>query len=113
MRRFLLPDDTRSVYLPIARSLPAGLGYRLDGDAVEASRIAPLLPLWLSLLMRVCGGDMPVWLIGLFNAAFRAAACVLLYRLTRRYFGERAARAAALLYLIDPWEWLWVGYVAK
>jgi 4-amino-4-deoxy-L-arabinose transferase-like glycosyltransferase len=52
-------------------------------------------------------------LLGVGNAAFRAAAVVLVYLLARRCFGHRAALFGAGLYLLDPWEWFWAGYVMK
>src|SRR5947209_17824272 len=63
--------------------------------------------------MQASGPDLPVWLVGAGNAVFRALAVVLLYALAWRYFGARAAAWAAALYLADPWEWLWVGFVLK
>jgi len=110
---FLVADDTRGLYYPIARSLAAGHGFRANGSYVLGSCAPPLFTLWLALLMRVAGPDLPVWLPGLFNAAFRAGGVVLLYQVARRYFGEKAGRWAAVLYLADPWEALWVGYVLK
>jgi 4-amino-4-deoxy-L-arabinose transferase-like glycosyltransferase len=109
----LVATDTSLAYYPIARNLAQGNGYRVDGDPLAATRIAPLLPLWLSVLMRAAGDDLPLWLPGIFNAAFRAAGVVLLYQMTRSSFGTRAAWWSVWLYLLDPWETLWVGYVLK
>jgi len=109
----LVAEDSHGVYLPIAQNLAAGKGYQFYGTHYDATRIPPLYPIWLALLMATVGPQVPLWLSGLFNAAFRAGGCVLLYLLARRYFGERAARWAFALYLLDPWEALWVGYLLK
>ena len=112
--RFLVADDTSSLYYPIARSVAAGHGYQLPGDPYTATRAAPLLPLWLAVLIRATGrAELPLWLPGVFFAAFRAAGVVWLYLLARRSFGPRAGLWAAVLYLADPWEAMWVGYLLK
>jgi hypothetical protein len=110
---YLEAADTSGAYYPIAGSLTAGDGYRLNGSAEDASRIAPVLPLWLAALMAVAGADPPLWVVGTFNAAFRAGGVVCLYLVARRYFGHPAARWATVLYVIDPWETFWVGFVLK
>ncbi len=108
---WLIPPDTDSAYLPIARNLAAGMGYQTG--ASSNATIPPLLPCWLALLMQLTGPDLPLWLPGFFGAAFRAAGVVLVYLLGRRYFGERAGFLGALLYLVDPWEAFWTGFVMK
>lgn len=105
--------DTIGAYLPIAHSLLAGTGFTIAGSAIAASRIPPLFPLWLAALSFVSGSPVPVALAGLGNALFRAAACALLFVIARRYFGRRAAFGAVLLYVLDPWEALWVGFLLK
>jgi len=113
MPGLVVPPDASTFYLPIARSLAAGSGFQVDGSHLEASHIAPLFPLWLSGLMRAGGPEVPLWLVGVGSAGLRAGGCVFLYLLARRYFGPRSAAAAAVLYVIDPWESLWVGMVLK
>jgi 4-amino-4-deoxy-L-arabinose transferase-like glycosyltransferase len=110
---WLLPPDTQGLYYPIARSLSNGAGYQANGDFVEASRSAPILPCWLAVLMWCAGSDLPLWLPGLFNAAFRAASVILVYLLARRAFGHRIALFSAIIYLLDPWEAFWAGFVMK
>lgn len=110
---WLVPPDTKGLYFPIARSLAQGTGYQAGDDPVEASRAAPLLPCLLALEMRLAGPDLPLWVPGIVNAACRAAGVVLIYLLAGRYFGPRAGLAAALLYLLDPWEAFWAGFVLK
>ena len=102
-----------TVYMSIARSLHEGNGYALFGSPEEASRIPPLFPIWLSILMRCTGPAIPLPVIGVCNAIFRAGACLALTAVTSRYFGHTAAIGAALMYIIDPWEALWAGYVLK
>lgn len=109
----LVPPDTQGLYLPVARSLASGGGYRNGGDARDAARAAPALPFWLAGVIKAEGGDPPIWVLGVFNAAFRAAAVVLVYRLALRRFGTRAGFWAACVYLLDPWESFWVGFVMK
>jgi len=108
---WLIPPDTDSAYLPIARNLAAGLGYQ-TGPSINAT-IPPLLPCWLALLMQATGPELPIWLFGLFSAAFRAGGLVLVYLLGQRYFGPRTGFLGALLYLLDPWEAFWAGFVIK
>jgi 4-amino-4-deoxy-L-arabinose transferase-like glycosyltransferase len=110
---WLVPPDTYGVYYPIARSLAAGTGYQLHGSPWNATRAPPVLPCWLALLMALAGPDLPLWLPALGNAAFRAAAVVLVYLLGRRCVGPRTALLGALLYLLDPWETFWAGFVMK
>jgi 4-amino-4-deoxy-L-arabinose transferase-like glycosyltransferase len=114
---WLIPNDTASSNLPIARSLAAGKGYQMGDDSESAfraaTRLPPVLPCWLALVVCLAGDDPPLWLLGVGNAAFRAGAVVLVYLLARRCFGHRAALFGAGLYLLDPWEWFWVGYVMK
>ena len=52
------------------------------------STIPPLFPCWLAVLMQAAGPELPLWLPGLFHAAFRATAVVLVYLLGHRYFGR-------------------------
>src|SRR5437588_11119932 len=75
--------------------------------------MAPLYPLWLSLLVRLSGPRVLYWLLGVTNAALRAVGCVLLWRLAKRVFGVRAAGRAVARYLLDPWEWVWSGIILK
>jgi hypothetical protein len=112
-RAYLEAADTHDVYYAIARSLASGGGYALNGSAADAGSIAPIFPAMLGVLMSATGPDIPLWLVGVSNAAFRAWACVLVYRIADRAFGSRAALCALVLYLIDPWESLWVGFVLK
>ncbi len=111
--RFLEASDTRGIYYPIAQTLAAGDGYRLLESHYTATRVAPLFPVWLAFWVSLCGGPPPLWLSGCCNAVFRATAALLAFRICERYFGRRAAGGAAFLYLVDPWEALWVGYVLK
>jgi 4-amino-4-deoxy-L-arabinose transferase-like glycosyltransferase len=109
----LVPPDTANLYLPIARNLAAGRGFQYQESFQLATGATPVMPSWLALLAWGGGGDPPVWVLGCFHSAFRAGGVVLLYLLTRRYFGRPAARGAALLYMADPWEAFWAGFVLK
>jgi 4-amino-4-deoxy-L-arabinose transferase-like glycosyltransferase len=109
----VVASDTIASYLPIARSLAVGTGFQINGSAIEASHIPPLYPLWLAMFVKATGPTPPLWLIGLGNVVLRTIACVLVYVLAQRTFGRRVALAAAALYVIDPWEAFWVGYVLK
>ena len=102
-----------TTYMSVARNLVAGNGFMLGTSALEGARIPPVFPIWLATLIRISGDPVPLWLIGIGNALFRAIACVALFAVTSRYFGRSAAVGAAVVYLIDPWESLWVGYVLK
>jgi 4-amino-4-deoxy-L-arabinose transferase-like glycosyltransferase len=114
-QRFLpvVASDTVTTYLPIARSLLAGTGFQLDGSSAAAARIPPIYPLWLAALMCLTGPDLPAWVVGASNAVFRAIGCALLYVICRHVFGRRAAIAAAAIYILDPWEWFWSGFLLK
>jgi 4-amino-4-deoxy-L-arabinose transferase-like glycosyltransferase len=102
-----------SFYMDIARNLAAGNGYRTTLSEYEASRVPPLFPLSLAFLMKLTGMEIPLLIIGIANAIFRTIAVVALYLVAQRYFGAAAALAASALYVFDPWEALWVGYVIK
>ncbi len=110
----VIAADT-GTYISVARSIAAGEGFSLDGSRYEASRIPPLFPLWLAALMQLTGseGMPPLWIIGLGNVLLRTAGVVAVCVITSRYFGLHAAAGAAALYIIDPWEAMWVGYVLK
>ncbi|MBM3460039.1 MAG: hypothetical protein FJX77_16080 [Armatimonadetes bacterium] len=110
---YLVAADTVGSYLPIARGLAEGRGFLLEGNEYIATRIPPLFPLWLSIWLRLFPGELPLLALGIANAAWRATGCLFLYRLSRAAFGERAAAWSTLVYLLDPWEALWVGYVLK
>ena len=49
----LVPPDTRGVYRPLALSFADGHGYQLGGDLREATRVAPLFPVYLAGVYRV------------------------------------------------------------
>ncbi len=108
---WLVPPDTSSAYLPIARSLAAEWSFQ-TGPSVNCT-IPPLFPFWLAGLMQLTGPEVPVWFAGLFHAALRAAGVVLVYLLGQRYFGARAGLWGALLYLLDPWEAFWAAFLIK
>lgn len=110
---WLVPPDAHGAYYPIAQSLASGEGYTINGDALDASRVAPGFPVWLAGLMMIGGTDLSTWFVGVFNAALRAGGVVILFLLANRCFGRNSAWWAACLYLIDPWETFWVGIVLK
>ncbi len=110
---YLIANDTRAFYLPLGRSLAAGTGYQVMDSFYVPSRIAPLFPVFLAGLIRLCGGEPSVLVIGLFHAALRSAGAVALFLTARRHLGPRAAAAGDGLYLLDPWEFLWTPYVLK
>jgi hypothetical protein len=108
-----LAADTRTVYRPMALGLLGGDGYRLAGDARDATRIPPLTPMFLAVLYLFLGTDPPGLALGVVGAVLRAATTTLVYLLGRRLLGHEAAVVAALLHAVDPWEAVWAAVLLK
>ncbi len=109
----LVAPDTRGSYQPLAEHLLQGQGYQVDGDYLDATRVAPLFPVYLASVYGLFGMDVPTWWLGVLNALFRAATTVLVYLISKRYFGAMVGVMAALLHACDPWEMFWVAFVLK
>lgn len=105
--------DTRATYRPLALSLLGGDGYQLGGSAVEASRIAPLYPLYLAGIYGIAGPDVPTWALGIGNALLRAGTSVIVLVLSYPLVGRGPALAGALAHAFDPWESFWTPFVGK
>lgn len=109
----LVAPDTRGSYQPLAEHLLQGHGYEVDGDYLDATRVAPLFPLYLASVYGLFRMDVPIWWLGVLNALFRAATTALVYLISKRCFGAMAGVTAALLHACDPWEMFWVAFVLK
>lgn len=102
-----------ATYMSVARNLVSGNGFVLQESRYEASRIAPLFPLLLAANMKIAGPSLPIRLLGTENAVLRTIAVIILFFLVRMYFSALVATAAVGIYVVDPWEALWTGYILK
>ena len=86
-------------YVLLAQNLASGRGFTYA--SMPSAFRPPLLPLLIAGLMLALG---KFWLVGfrLFEFALGLATVVLVYRLSLKFFGKRAARCALLIGLFFP-----------
>ena len=107
----LVQPDVRETYRPMALAILENFNPYHGTD--RGIFVPPLFPAWLALCYALLGIETPIWAFGLINSVLRAGSVSLVFLLSQRLVGRRAALAAATLMMLDPWEWFWTPYLMK
>ncbi len=87
-------------YEHVATTIVAGHGYRFNADLGETMFLPPVYPLLLAAIFLVAGPS--ILATRIVQSLIDTGSCLLVYRLTRRSFGPRAALLAGSLYAVYP-----------
>jgi 4-amino-4-deoxy-L-arabinose transferase-like glycosyltransferase len=95
----------------LARSIATGQGFSSPTDLPSgpSAWAPPLYPYILAGVFRLFGiySSLSAWVILAFNSIFGALTCLTLYRIGRRMYDERVARATAWTWALFPYAIYW------